>query len=555
MFVTARPGEDLTIPFGMEDVGGDLVAIASAGLYTDPRDALREFCQNAVDADASRITIRFTGLNAAVIDDGHGMGFEDLIFARRFARSQKVGTESVGFRGIGIYSAFQICQRLIVVSQQAGSDQRWTMTFDFASMHQTLKDRVDDGRGLETALGPLIQAHTTVAFDRLPIAEVPRSGSTIVLLENIDPDAYSELSEIESLKRYLRRTLPIPFSDSFEYKEKVERYLTRNVPGYRTVSVRLKNDDTAFDEEITRSFPDNLQAPRFLEASWPMPPQTPVPRAFIWACMSKRNSLKPNGGIYFKKRGFTLGDGTELREKFSKRPAVYDWYAGEVYVVDETVIPNAARNGFEKNTGYRNLWSALDAPAVILLKEADDYSKRNRATEVISDVETAFREMIGAVDERSAYAQAVSALEAIQRMYVKLEGQKIPVRDPSFKSLRAKKTFLENLIGQERVRLRDLVERAEPAATEQDGVQSTGAGFAFSALANYQPVGDRRWPSTTALVELFAAQGWPIDEKLRDALLGVGAAMSQVLGDGEPAYRAVIETLRKILGGKAESGS
>jgi hypothetical protein len=541
-FVTARPGEDLIIPFGIEDVGGDLVSIASAGLYSDPRDTLREFCQNGVDAGANRITIRFTGLNAAVIDDGRGMGFEELIYARRFGRSSKSAADNVGYRGIGIYSGFQICERLIVVSQQAGSDRRWTMTFDFASMRRTLAERVDNGKGLETALGPLIQENTTVAFDRLAITEVPRSGSTISLLENIDPDAYKELSELGSLRNYLRRTLPVPFSDSFEHKSKVERYLERSVPGYKTIAVRLTNDDTGFDEDITRSFPDNLQEPRFLEAAWP--PESASTRAVIWACMSKRATLKPNSGIYFKKRGFTLGDGTELREKFSKRPAVYDWYVGEVYVVDETVMPNAARNGFEKNTGYRNLWSALDAPTNTLLREADDFSKRNRATEVVGEVEAQFRELIGTVNEKSAYAQAVSALEAIQRMYVKLEAQKIPVKDPTYNRLRKTKGFLVNLIDQERARLRELIENAEPPAAERSDEVRLYAG-AENPLEQAEHLNGT---SPSALLDLFAVSGWRIDEPLRSALLKVEAAMAQALGNEDTsARRAVIDALRSLL--------
>ena len=551
-FVTTRPGEDFQVEFGAEDVGGDLVSIASAGLYSDPRDALREFCQNGVDAGASRITIRFTGLNVAIIDNGRGMGFEELIYARRFGRSSKSAADNVGFRGIGIYSGFQICDRLIVVSQQAGSDHRWTMTFDFASMRQTLTARADNGQGLETALGPLIENNTTIAFDRLAITDIPRVGSTIALLENIDPDAYKELSELEPLRQYLRRTLPVPFCDTFEHKARIERYLQDKVPGYKTVAVRLTNEDTAFDEDITRSFSDNLQEPRFLEAMWP--PESSSARAIIWACMSKRATLKPHSGIYFKKRGFTLGDGMELREKFSKRPAVYDWYVGEVYVIDETVIPNAARNGFEKNTGYRNLWSALDNPMATLLKEADDFSKRNRATEVVGAVETQFRELIGTLNHASSYSQAVSALEAIQRMYVKLEAQKIPVKDASYNRIRKTKNFLVNLIDQERARLRELIETAEPiSGVNQDTAEGQTNGDRYTLLQHSRgtmqdPLEGPHRIDTSLLLNVFTTCGWSIDPHLRKALLNIEAAMSQSLGDSTaPAHRQLIDALRSIL--------
>jgi hypothetical protein len=48
------------IPLAAEsgDIGGELIAILSKGLYTNPLDCLREYAQNGVDARATTITLR-----------------------------------------------------------------------------------------------------------------------------------------------------------------------------------------------------------------------------------------------------------------------------------------------------------------------------------------------------------------------------------------------------------------------------------------------------------------------------------------------------------------
>src|SRR6266487_5353947 len=62
-----------------EDIGGELLPILSKGLYTNPFHALREYVQNAVDADAKLIRIKLTGNSLLIHDDGIGMSLDDLV--------------------------------------------------------------------------------------------------------------------------------------------------------------------------------------------------------------------------------------------------------------------------------------------------------------------------------------------------------------------------------------------------------------------------------------------------------------------------------------------
>ena len=71
------------------EVGGELLDILSRGLYSDAKDALREYVQNGVDAEAEHILITVDGSQAVIRDDGHGMNEEGVRIARRFGMSEK----------------------------------------------------------------------------------------------------------------------------------------------------------------------------------------------------------------------------------------------------------------------------------------------------------------------------------------------------------------------------------------------------------------------------------------------------------------------------------
>src|SRR5947207_5881407 len=97
-----QPGELMKLPIDPNDIGGELLAILSKGLYTNPLDCIREYIQNAVDARARNVIIKITGNSVMIFDDGNGMDFYELVQARQFGLSSKSLAEHVGFRGIGI---------------------------------------------------------------------------------------------------------------------------------------------------------------------------------------------------------------------------------------------------------------------------------------------------------------------------------------------------------------------------------------------------------------------------------------------------------------------
>jgi DNA mismatch repair ATPase MutL len=90
--------------------------------------------QNSVDAKAKNVTIKITGNSVMVRDDGMGMDLTGLLQARQLGLSNKSQYEDVGFRGIGIYSGFDICNRLLVTTKTPGEAKARILEFDFGEM-------------------------------------------------------------------------------------------------------------------------------------------------------------------------------------------------------------------------------------------------------------------------------------------------------------------------------------------------------------------------------------------------------------------------------------
>ena len=135
------------IPVESWEVGPELLDILSRGLYSDAKDAIREYVQNGVDAEATGVTITVRGPRATIRDDGLGMDWDTLRRARRFGISDKSPHIHVGFRGIGIYAAFGMCETMRITTRQAGTDELLHLEIRFGDMRRIIEqERVSEDK-------------------------------------------------------------------------------------------------------------------------------------------------------------------------------------------------------------------------------------------------------------------------------------------------------------------------------------------------------------------------------------------------------------------------
>jgi hypothetical protein len=354
-WLATAPDREYQLQLNPDDIGAELVSILSRGLYTDPFDCIREYVQNGVDADASTVRIKITAGSIVISDDGEGMDFESLVRSRQFGLSGKSILDDVGFRGIGIYSGFDLSERLILTTIRRGNSEQNVLTFDFAGMRKALRgSRPGIGTAPRPSLIELLSEHTYFRRDT-SIGAVDKSY-TIVDLQNMSAEHIRTLSDRQAMRRYLLNTVPIDFAPTFEYRDAINETLRGEVDGYNPIKVVVEAADGLPPTVIEREPVSGLRTPQFEVLKDDRGKRV----ALVWSALNTRRSRlfdkddpgsaapwrESYEGFVFKMKGFTIGQRTRLQSMF-KQPPLYRWYTGEIYVLDPDVVPNAGRDWFE----------------------------------------------------------------------------------------------------------------------------------------------------------------------------------------------------------------
>jgi hypothetical protein len=336
------------------EVGGQLLDILSRGLYSDARDSLREYVQNGVDAGASHIAITVDGPRVVIRDDGSGMDEGLLRGARRFGVSEKTPKHMVGYRGIGIYSSFGICEELGITSHQAGMSDLVGWRFQFGEMRRVLEaDRAAESRQ-GVALANLLHQYSELVSE--PYDGDPNDHFTIVQLEGLGGEYRAQLNDASGVNDYLLNTIPVAFP-ARGYGSAVNGWLREHV-GLNPVRISLRiGDEPEFDVEPPVT--ENVFEPEF---DW-VKDSNDALLAFVWYALSttgrqipSRRNGDPLTGFLVKLKGFTLGNRLTFKPLW---PAVggrtlYHHYIGEVHILDKAdVYPNAARDDLEPSPQRR----------------------------------------------------------------------------------------------------------------------------------------------------------------------------------------------------------
>jgi len=526
------------------DIGAELIAILSKGLYTNPLDCLREYAQNGVDAGAKTITIKITGNDASIFDDGSGMTLADLVQAKKFGLSSKSIADHVGFRGIGIYSGFDICRRLVIKSSKRGETDVYTMSFEFAAMKQQLdKERQQASGAKRTSLIELLSNHTSVS--REEDGAKADEHFTHVELRDIAPEHIALLLDGAKLQEYLLQNLPIDFAPSFEHGKAINQQLAQHVPGYNPIRVRLQLDNA--DEVIVQKYNAqgandaaklSLSAPKYRTVN----NAKGQPVAFYWACLNKARERLEGGkqtpqyeGFVYKVKGFSIGDRNKLRSMFYKRQQLYGWYTGEVYVLDPHVIPNAERNDFETSPAKSALELALQGEFDGLRKDAEGFQAKGKAEAAI-DVACATVVSL----ETETKLDKLEKIRRVQDIIDELPKRKKKAVDPAAQAkadqfLARAKALHKALVKEMNDPAGEVSRRREQS--KKDPPQPEAKPAAEEAVA--AP------PETLGAV--FAEAGWEFDEPAAQVLEIVESAIEDLFGAGSDEHQRLMEYIAERL--------
>jgi hypothetical protein len=370
---TIRDDGSFDIPVTEAHVGAGLLDSLSSGMYPDVYDILREYIQNAIDAHATTVRVSVSKHEVTVLDDGDGMGLEDLDNARKVGVSGKPGTGKIGFRGIGVYSSFAVCDQVEVVTRPRGGTETFRLVFDHAAIRAET-ERVSGGRRNTPPLSATLDRHTRIfPADAKATPNEAGSGSfTYVRLLRPTQHFRTRLNDEEKVRRYLTSRVPLDFAEpesnsigtaklvtGFKHAAEVRTELKAWVPSLNLVKVHYRFGN-GHEEVFTQPPVDDVLRPVFRVIQT----KAGVALAFLWACVSRpRNQLTPEEarGFQIRFRGFGIGNRRFPKVFWPSRGGgqLYEWVTGEIYVLDETLVPTVDRANFEEGDNRDRLFDHL----------------------------------------------------------------------------------------------------------------------------------------------------------------------------------------------------
>ncbi|MCK5058223.1 MAG: ATP-binding protein [Candidatus Aminicenantes bacterium] len=386
------------------DIGAEIISILTRGMYQDPRDALREYIQNGVDAHAKNIKLKIRQNTIVIEDDGDGMDYKILRKALRVGVSDKKPGTDVGFMGIGIYSAFHLCDSLTIFSRTK-INLPCKVEIDFKSMRELLENQKELRLNGNISSEELIDLQTLLEKyidlseeDTISAEEFPGTGTRVELV-GLDPHFYEDLTDFDKVAGYIKDVVPLHFDkDKFTYGEEIENKITeickKSNASFELVNVELQVNNIRerlfkpyFDSDFHN---DNPQEPKFKELKY-----GDKLLGVAWGCLnSTRNKISKSTkrGFLIKKQGFAIGRRENVVQYFKSRTH-FDRYIGEIIVVSQELLPNSSRDDFELSSLRTIFREILADVARKLNEESNTFQDRTKALEQIGEFKAEIKEI------------------------------------------------------------------------------------------------------------------------------------------------------------------
>ena len=504
------------VNFTKEDIGAEILPILTTGLYRNTLDALREYIQNAVDAHAGEISLAIDPDVVSIIDDGAGMNRDQARNAIRFGVSDKSPLENVGFRGIGIYSAFNICNLLEIFTKSSTDHNTYKATFDFYGIRtKLLKEQERRSHGLSPSLHLEKLLEQSVFMDSMGVEEFRQVGTTVVM-SGLLPNAYVQVNNWEQVVEYLRNVVPLPFSPDFRHGLSIaKRFLDRD---YKVIPIKLQLADR--EAKLFRPYTDDLfkNGGRHEPEIFDIKATNGQEFGFAWVCVNDSRETIKNvdlRGLLVKKFGFSISDRRYL-EPFFGRPTYSRRITGEVIVTNQRLIPNAARSDFENNSARQDFLVQLPKLTRNIDRWADNIQESERAREVLDKTT---RQLFEITEELPLLQRDRDRLLEINARLTEITRQIRPHRkrlgklDPTALSLHQEllegaDRLLKTALSQNRRTTRRLETEVSKAvqreASTRDTITSTASDepeTIFSLIEQYLPLDERKWMTTIRILD------------------------------------------------------
>lgn len=386
-----------TSPAEQFRIGPFVLETLTTGMYERSSNALREYVQNAYDATRAavaagvlasgegKVTVTLPDKNTLIIEDnGIGLSLQSAWSTlTAIGASKKDRARDAGFRGIGRLAAIAFCEELSFRTKVAGEGQETVVTFDCAK----LRKGMSSGSAV-TSLTDLLEA--TVSHD---VGDDVEEGEhyMVVTLSGLAA-APEEMRSIDDIRAYLAETSPIGFEPGWARgREIVERAKAARRP-FETVKLHVGKTE-AMAAPVYKPYGDIYRKARQTKATGGTTPLSRVDYKsgsnwWCWIGVPRDSGLLADGatsGLRVRVKNIQVDGTTILDRLFAEENESYarfnKFYVGEIHIDATAVVPNARRDGFEDDQGWRGIRKEIyDAVCSPLREEAYERSEKGKKT-------------------------------------------------------------------------------------------------------------------------------------------------------------------------------
>lgn len=347
-------------------IGKHTLESLTTGMYSDPFVVYREYVQNAADSidlafasgllrkgeERIEIFISAADQRISISDNGVGLGCKEAApQLLNIGNSRKISANSRGFRGIGRLSGLSYCKTLIFETSACGEALGTRIMFDAQKLSAILSDPQADEM---SATEVLKEIHSRETYPEKEGAHYFK-----VEMQGVDPSI--KLTDLEETVAYLSQNLPVPYdADCFGWGREIIGRFAQN--GYQLESYHIyvachnsckmlfKPYRDHFFIDKAKRIEDrisDIQSIKLEDADGQLMALGWLGKSSYFGSIYDRR-IK---GIRIRKGNILIGDNHTLNKIFGD-PRFNGWCLGEIFALSPNLIPNARRDGFEKNATY-----------------------------------------------------------------------------------------------------------------------------------------------------------------------------------------------------------
>lgn len=544
----------MTVKITRHDIGAEIISILTRGMYPDPCDALREYVQNGIDAESKSIEIKVRGNSIVVEDDGIGMDEETMKKAIRIGVSDKNPNIDVGFRGIGIYSSFHLCDNLQIYSR-SDNNPPYFLSFAFKKMREILLEQQEARLSGELTGNQLIDLQSIlekhIEFKILDSDKFPKRGTRVEMI-NLHPNFSKELTKFENVAEYLRQVVPLHFDpEKFKWAKDIENKISEICKAH---SAEFKLVDLTLQigariEKLYRPYSDDCFDGKPLKPHFEEVKRQRNFFGVAWGCLNpirKKISNKELRGFLIKKQGFAIGKRINV-SKYFVRTTYFDRYIGEIIVVHSELLPNAPRTDFEISPLRALFYEALTGVAGEYNEIADEYQEFTKAEDKLDE---SIGELKKIETNISFYTEnidkLVDILVDVKRIHSEIDGR--------LKKRKLRKERIEDAreVLESTKELQKEIQGFIRRARKRKKIKPKGKTPEEKSIERIKKLPKKKEKEfyekpPNSLVEVFENLDIPVSEQLKVALDLIDEKFIQASASSKAGYISILKSLKEEL--------